>query len=79
MDFKNMDKGRRQELTKLKFKKRLKNYGLLEEFEKGNGNLFAFKSHGKPCSCSMCRQEKFKRKAKHKNRLYDTEEDSFLD
>lgn len=75
-----MDKGRRQELTKLKFKKRLKNYGLLEDFETGKGNFFAFKSHGAPCSCAMCRGEKYKRKAKHKKRLYENpEEDSFLD
>lgn len=74
-----MDKGRRQQLTKLKFKKRLKNYDLLKEFESGNDKLYAFKSHGSPCSCSICRDEKFKRKAKHKNRLYDIDEDSFLD
>lgn len=52
-----MDKGRRNELTQLKWTKRLKQLGLKKE----DGNMFAFKSHGKSCSCSMCRNQKFKR------------------
>lgn len=49
-----MDKGRRQELTKLKFKKRLNNLGLLKNGKPTEGKLYAFKSHGSPCSCFVC-------------------------
>ncbi len=59
-----MNKGRRSELTKLKFIKRLKFYG----FKLGEGNFFAFKSHGKPCSCFLCRNEKYIR-SKSKNNI----------
>ena len=45
-----MDKGRRNELIKLKYKKRLNQLGLKD----GEGKFYAYKSHGKPCSCSMC-------------------------
>jgi hypothetical protein len=52
-----MDKARRHELKMLKFKKRLKQLGL----SSGKGNLYSFRSHGKPCSCWLCRNEKYKR------------------
>jgi hypothetical protein len=52
-----MNKGRRQELTNLKFKKRLDQLGL----KKSDGNMYAFKSHGKPCSCCFCSGVKYKR------------------
>ena len=52
-----MDKGRRTELTKLKYRKRLKQLGLKE----GEGKFYAYKSHGKPCSCFMCSSLKYKR------------------
>lgn len=55
-----MNKGRRNELTNLKFKKRLAQLGLKKE----NGNMFAYKSHGKPCSCSLCRNQKYNRNKK---------------
>lgn len=45
-----MNKGRRHELKMLKYKKRLRNYGLTND----SGNFYAFRSHGKPCSCAMC-------------------------
>lgn len=45
-----MNKGRRHELKMLKHKKRLKNYRLEGE----TGNFYAFRSHGKPCSCALC-------------------------
>lgn len=54
-----MNKARRHELKMLKFKKRLKLYGLVGS----TGNLYAFRSHGKPCSCSICRNEKYSRAA----------------
>jgi len=41
----------------LKYKKRLKIHGL-----KGTeGKFYAFRSHGTPCSCSLCRDNKYKR------------------
>ncbi len=54
------NKGRRNELTKLKYKKRLKQLG----FKEGEGKFYAYKSHGKPCSCSLCRNEKYKRNSR---------------
>jgi hypothetical protein len=58
---KRNNKGRRIELTKLKFKKRLKQLG----FKEGEGKFYAYKSHGKPCSCFLCRNVKFNRNSKH--------------
>lgn len=50
-----------------KFKKRLKNVGFTtEELKKANTNLYAYKTSGKPCSCYMCRNEKYTRNIKHK-------------
>jgi hypothetical protein len=65
-----MNKARRHELKMLKYKKRLKNYRIMETepvyqyHQSGGGqvavtpkrNLFAFLSHGKPCSCYACQQ-----------------------
>jgi hypothetical protein len=64
-----MDKGRRNELGKLKFKKRLKNYRLKE----GDGKFNCFRTTGKPCSCSMCspKEEKDKYKVKYKQKLIE--------
>lgn len=56
------NKGHRQELTRLKFKKRLKKWG----YKEGEGNFYAYKSHGAPCSCGVCRDKKFSRKVKYK-------------
>lgn len=52
-----MDKARRHQLKMLKFKKRLKQLGLLGV----DGNFNSFRSHGKPCSCFLCKNEKYKR------------------
>jgi hypothetical protein len=53
-----------------KFKKRLKNYGYkIEDVFKQGYNLFCFKTTGKPCSCFICRGEKFNRIEKHKNNI----------
>lgn len=57
-----MNKGRRQELKRLKFIKRLKKYGLLDKLNDPKANLHSFKSHGAPCSCSLCRDEKYRDK-----------------
>jgi len=58
-----MNKGIRQRKTRLKFKKRLKQMGLLNK----EGNFYCYKSNGSPCSCPMCSPNKYNRKIKHKN------------
>lgn len=59
----SMNKARRHELKMLKYRRRLKKYGIKE----GPGkNLFAFRSHGAPCSCAMCSGDKYDR-AKERN------------
>lgn len=55
-----MDKARRQEITKLKHKKRCKVFGIKPE------EYFCYKEQGTPCSCHLCSGDKFKRKLKHK-------------
>ncbi len=58
-----MNKRERFRIKMLKYKKRLKVLGINEvEYE----NLYAYRSHGKPCSCFLCRSGKHKRKIKHK-------------
>ena len=51
-----MNKALRHEKKMLKYKKRLKKYGLKEAT---NSNLYAFRSHGAPCSCPMCSYAKY--------------------
>jgi hypothetical protein len=65
---KDINKGRRNELKNLKYKKRLKlmGFNILDQEKFG---LFSFKSHGKPCSCWQCRDEKFRDKRKKENTL----------
>ena len=46
------------------YRKRLKKYG----FKESDGQ-HAFRTTGKPCSCYMCKNEKFNRKQKHKEEL----------
>ena len=53
-----MDKARRHEIKMLKYNKRLKNLSLKD----GEGNYYSYRSHGKPCSCSICRNKKYSRK-----------------
>ena len=65
-----MDKGRRNELTKLKYKKRLKQLGLKES----EGNFNCYKSTGTPCSCPMCSPNKYNRTEKHKGNFENSEE-----
>lgn len=53
-----MNKGRRQELKMLKYKKRLRQLNLI----KGDRcNYYAYRSHGSPCSCFFCSPYKYKR------------------
>lgn len=53
-----MNKGRRHELKMLKYKRRLNNFGLKET---PNSNLTAYRSHGSPCSCFICSNDKYNR------------------
>lgn len=72
-----MNKGRRQEIKKRKYIKRLKTLGLLNEFPearispkgKHNGIPFNFTGYvttGKPCSCYVCSKHKKYNRAKNK-------------
>lgn len=63
-----MNKARRHELKMLRYKRRLKALRLKE----GPGkNLFAFRSHGAPCSCRMCSYKKYDRNVKHPKQLIE--------
>lgn len=53
-----MNKGHREEVKKRKFLRRINTLGL----DPSKGKLHSFKSHGKPCSCSFCRDEKYRDK-----------------
>lgn len=55
-----MDKARREEITRLKHKKRCKALGLNPK------EHYCYKAQGKPCSCYMCSPYKYNRKDKHK-------------
>lgn len=52
-----MNKRRRHELKMLKYKKRLKQLSLKD----GEGNFYAYRSHGQPCSCFVCSHSKYNR------------------
>lgn len=67
-----MNKGLREEKRKLKFKKRLRNIGVTDHeiLKKPKGeryNYTGFIESGKPCSCPVCRHEKYNR-AKEKSK-----------
>ncbi len=59
-----MDKKRRQQLKMTKYKKRLK---ILRIKNSADGNYYTLRSHGKPCSCSFCRNKKY-RSSRSKNK-----------
>lgn len=71
-----INKGRRNELKQLKYKRRLKILApkLYEKAVKNpKGDLFnmsGYKSHGKPCSCTVCSPYKYNR-AKMKRLEFD--------
>ncbi len=50
-----MNKLRRHELKMLHYKRRLRNYRIKVRTDISQ-NLYAFRSHGKPCSCYACQQ-----------------------
>lgn len=62
-----MNKGRRNELRKLKFKKRLSERGLKQKSPK---DFVCYKDQGQPCSCRGCAGFKYKRAVKHAHQLY---------
>ena len=49
----------------LKYRKRLKKWG------NKPGEFLALKSHGKPCSCRLCKGPRYSRKVKHVQQLYN--------
>lgn len=73
-----MNKERRRELGRLKMKQRVSNiFSSSEEYysyenyickNKRKRALYKYKDSGKPCSCSICKNEKYNRKVKHKKR-----------
>lgn len=67
---KTINKHLRQIMTQLKFKKRLKQLGLLGK----EGKFYCYKSTGNPCSCPLCSPEKYKRAVKHKKKLFEEDE-----
>lgn len=61
-----MDKARRHELKMLKYKKRVNQLGL----NNANGNFYAYRSHGAPCSCCGCSQHReIPYKMKHSDQI----------
>lgn len=51
-----MNKARRHELKMLKYKNRLNQLGL----NPSDGKHYAYRSHGTPCSCGVCRGQKYR-------------------
>lgn len=57
-----MDKGRREELTRLRHRKRCKRLGIVQE------DHYCYKAQTRPCSCYICKSRgKYNRSLKHKN------------
>lgn len=54
-----MNKGRRNELRDLKWKRRLKNLGLKREKSR---DYICYRDQGRPCNCSVCQKPKYNRK-----------------
>jgi hypothetical protein len=65
-----MNKARRHELKMLKYKKRLKQLRLKES---PVSNLFAYRSHGSPCSCWGCQAKGKYDRAKSRRGISDKE------
>jgi hypothetical protein len=57
-----MNKALRHQVKMLKFKKRIKKYGISDiQLADSNNNFYAFRSHGAPCSCWCCKGQKYNR------------------
>lgn len=75
-----MNKGRRNELRKLKYQRRMRNFGYspFTPIKEGNQNFTGFVNHGSPCSCSVCQQpedsyNRAKQKSIYMKQLKDTD------
>jgi hypothetical protein len=75
-----MNKQERKLKGQAKFKKRLKNYGIIQDiFDNGWGNnprnklinFNCYRTTGKPCSCIMCSPGKIEEKAKYRFNKFD--------
>lgn len=65
---KGKNKGRRNELRELKYRRRLRNYRLKDN---GEGSYYCYKTTGNPCSCAICQQpEQNYQRAKQKQQLH---------
>jgi hypothetical protein len=60
------NKARRNEITKLKFKKRRKRLGLKQT---SPTELIGYKHQAVPCSCWLCSQDKYKRNGRGKFKI----------
>lgn len=58
-----MNKGRRNELRDLKWKRRLKNLGLKRQSAK---DFICYRDQGKPCSCALCSPGRVQEKTKYR-------------
>jgi hypothetical protein len=63
-----MNKARRNELKMLKFKRRLKNRGIVDNT---SINTNCFRTTGKPCSCYLCSSRSYKITGEKKKQFYD--------
>jgi hypothetical protein len=61
-----MNKYIRNEITKLKFKKRLSLHIQKTKIDPNEYKFYAFKSHSTVCSCFLCRDVKYSRTSKYK-------------
>ena len=66
------NKGRRNEITRLKWNKRISLLRTQFDIDE-DAKLHCYKTTGKPCSCQMCSPYKYKRAEKHKKDI--SEED----
>ena len=63
-----MNKGRRNELAKLKQKKRVELRFTKKEIASGSLKLHYYKSTSVPCSCIVCALYKYRRDDRHKEK-----------
>lgn len=59
-----MNKAERHQKKMVKFKKRLKQMGLTNVI----GNFHSLRSHGKPCSCHLCKSPKYRNTKRKKEK-----------
>lgn len=75
-----MNKGDRNRLKYLKFKRRLKMRGFtIKDVKNPRNNLYMFKSHGSPCSCWACRDRKYRDADRQRNKKVTIDEEEMFD